>query len=68
MIRPTLTWRDGGLTLLDIADRSAPKLIVHRTWCPPYGGGTHNARPLVDRDLLVVVDEAVLTNCADGVK
>lgn len=63
-----VTWRDGGITLLDIADRSAPKLIAHRTWCPPYGGGTHNALPLPDRDLLVVVDEAVLTNCADGMK
>jgi hypothetical protein len=63
-----VTWRDGGITLLDITDRSMPKLIVHRNWCPPYGGGTHNALPLVDRQLLVVVDEAVLTNCADGLK
>ena len=63
-----VTWRDGGITLLDIADRTDPKLIAHRTWCPPYGGGTHNALPLIDRNLLVVVDEAVLTNCADGIK
>lgn len=63
-----VTWRDGGITLLDIKDRRAPRLIVHRNWCPPYGGGTHNALPLVDRNLLVVVDEAVLTDCADGLK
>jgi len=63
-----VTWRDGGVTLLDIHDRTAPKLIAHRNWCPPYGGGTHNALPLVDRDLLVVLDEAVLTDCADGLK
>ncbi|MBN9057048.1 MAG: hypothetical protein J0H80_25505 [Rhizobiales bacterium] len=63
-----VTWRDGGITLLDIADKGAPRLISHRNWCPPYGGGTHNALPLVDRDLLVVLDEAVLTNCADGEK
>lgn len=61
-------WRDGGLTLLDISDRSAPKLIVHRNWCPPYGGGTHSALPLPGRDLLIVADEAVLDNEEDGRK
>ena len=54
------SWRDGGLTILDVKDKSAPKLIAHRNWCPPYGGGTHNAVPLHDRDLVVVADEAVL--------
>jgi len=54
------SWRDGGLTILDVKDKSAPKLISHRTWSPPFGGGTHNAVPLHDRDLLVVADEAVL--------
>ena len=33
------SWRDGGLTILDVKDKSAPKLISHRNWCPPYGGG-----------------------------
>lgn len=61
-------WRDGGLTLLDIADRSAPRLVCHRNWCPPYGGGTHSALPLVERGLLVVADEAVLDNEEDGRK
>jgi hypothetical protein len=37
-------------------------------WAPPFGGGTHNALPLPDRDLLVVVDEAVLDNKEDGYK
>lgn len=62
------SWRDGGLTLLDIRDRSAPRLIKHLNWCPPYGGGTHTALPLVDRGLLVVADEAVLDNEKDGRK
>lgn len=61
-------WRDGGMAVLDIADRSAPSLITHRNWSPPYGGGTHNCLPLPDRDLLVVLDEAVLDNCEDGIK
>ena len=61
-------WRDAGLAILDVADRTDPKLIVHRNWSPPYGGGTHNALPLPDRDLLIVADEAVLDNCEDGLK
>ena len=61
-------WRDGGLTILDLADRSRPKLVAHRNWSPPYGGGTHSALPLIDRGLLVVADEAVADNEADGRK
>jgi len=52
------SWRDGGLAILDVHDKSAPKLIAHRNWCPPFGGGTHSALPLHDRDLCVVADEA----------
>jgi len=61
-------WRDAGMVVLDIADRSKPKLIVHRNWSPPFGGGTHNCLPLPDRDLLVVLDEAVLDRQEDGLK
>ncbi len=61
-------WRDGGLTILDVADRTDPKLVVHRNWAPPYGGGTHSALPLPKRDLLIVADEAVLDNEEDGRK
>ena len=61
-------WRDAGLVVLDIADRAAPKLITHRNWSPPFGGGTHNCLPLPDRDLLVVLDEAVLDHQEDGLK
>ena len=61
-------WRDAGMVVLDVADRSKPKLIVHRDGAPPFGGGTHNCLPLPDRDLLVVLDEAVLDHQEDGVK
>lgn len=61
-------WRDAGLVMLDVADRSAPKLTTHRNWSPPFGGGTHNCLPLPDRDLLVVLDEAVLDHQEDGEK
>ncbi|MDB5421779.1 MAG: repeat family protein [Brevundimonas sp.] len=62
------SWRDGCLAVVDVADRAKPKLVTHKIWAPPFGGGTHNALPLPDRDLLVVVDEAVLDHQEDGDK
>ena len=53
---------------VDVADKSNPKPIVHRNWSPPFGGGTHNCLPLPDRDLLIVLDEAVLDGMEDGFK
>jgi hypothetical protein len=61
-------WRDAGLVVIDVADRAEPKLIAHRRWSPPFGGGTHNCLPLPERDLLVVLDEAVLDHQEDGLK
>jgi len=54
--------------IIDVADRAEPKLITHRNWSPPFGGGTHNCLPLPGRDLLVVLDEAVLDHQEDGLK
>ena len=61
-------WRDAGMVMIDVADRAAPKLITHRNGSPPFGGGTHNCLPLPDRELLVVLDEAVLDHQEDGLK
>ena len=61
-------WRDAGMVVLDVADRTRPRPIAHRDGAPPFGGGTHNCLPLPDRDLLVVLDEAVLDHQEDGVK
>jgi len=62
------SWRDGGLTLLDLHDRAHPQLIAHRNWSPPFGGGTHTSLPLPDRQLVIVADEAIADHCADQVK
>src|SRR5579864_496854 len=67
------SWRDGGLTLIDVSDAAHPKLLAHRNWHPPFGGGTHTAVPLTDRvpvpkDYVIVADEAIADNCADQVK
>lgn len=61
-------WRDGGMVVMDVSDRSKPSLIVHKNLSPPFGGGTHNCLPLPDRDLIVVLDEAVLDHQEDGLK
>ena len=62
------SWRDGGLTVHDVTRPADPRLLVHRNWCPPFGGGTHTALPLPARNLLVVADEGIADNCADQVK
>src|SRR5256886_12708863 len=59
-------WRDAGMVVIDVCDRARPKLITHRNWSPPFGGGTHNCLPLPQRDLLIVLDEAVLDHQEDG--
>jgi hypothetical protein len=61
-------WRDACLVVVDVSDKEKPKEIVHRIWAPPFGGGTHNCLPLPDRDLLIVLDEAVLDEMEDGFK
>ena len=66
--RAYAAWRDAGMVVLDVSDRAAPKLLAHRNWSPPFGGGTHNCLPLPDRDMLIVLDEAVLDHQEDGEK
>ena len=62
------SWRDACLAIVDVSNRSAPRLVFHLVWSPPFGGGTHNALPLPGRDLLIVVDETVLDHGEDGIK
>ena len=61
-------WRDGGLTVMDVADPAKPRLLAHRNTNPPFGGGTHSPLPLPDRNLLVVADEPTSANCKDGLR
>jgi hypothetical protein len=59
-------WRDGGLTIHDMTDPAAPRLLSQMNWSPPFPGGTHTAMPLPGRNLLVVADEANAERCAKG--
>ncbi len=56
------------MTTIDVSDRRNPRLLAHRNFAPPFAGGTHNALPLPDRGLMIVVEEAVFDNLEDGVK
>ena len=61
-------WRDGGLAIVDVGDPAKPKMVSHRNWDPPFGGGTHSPLPLPDRNLLVVADEANFADCSKGLR
>ena len=56
-------WWDEGLVILDIADKSSPKLVSHLDFGADVSGASHSALPLPGRDLLVVTDECVHNDC-----
>lgn len=56
--RAYLGYIDGGIVILDIADKGRPRLISRLDYHPPFPGFTHTVLPLFERDLLVVTDEA----------
>ena len=58
--RAYLGYIDGGIVILDIADKADPKMISCLDYSPPFPGWTHTVHPLFERDLLVVTDEATL--------
>jgi hypothetical protein len=50
---------DGGAVILDIADKSRPKVLGQWNHSPPFNGFTHTVLPLFSRNLLIVSDECV---------
>ena len=50
---------DGGIVILDIADKARPRVVGSWRHSPPYNGFSHTALPLFSRDLLIVTDECV---------
>ncbi|HEU0043120.1 hypothetical protein [Sphingomonas sp.] len=66
-------WRDAGVKIFDVKDRTRPRLIQTYDYVPPFAGGflgaTHTALPVITRpgtppDLLVLVDE--IFDCPSG--
>ncbi|MFL5043545.1 MAG: LVIVD repeat-containing protein, partial [Xanthobacteraceae bacterium] len=68
-----LAWRDAGMLVLDIKDRTAPRLLGSYDYVPPFHGGflgaAHTSAPVVTRanehpDLVVHTDE--IFDCPQG--
>jgi hypothetical protein len=59
-------WWDAGLVILDIADKANPKFISRLDLDSDPSGpsrATHTALPIPGRDILVVTDEQLKTDC-----
>jgi hypothetical protein len=63
-----LGYIDGGMIILDIADKANPKPLCRWDNSPPFTGFTHTVLPLFERDLLVVTDESTVDNAEDWPK
>ena len=63
-----LCYLDGGMYVMDISDKSQPKVISYWTNSPPYTGFTHTAVPLFDRGLILVTEESTENNAKDWPK
>ena len=57
--RAYLGYIDGGAIILDIVDKSKPKMVTRWRYSPPFNGFTHTVMPLFERNLLIVSDECV---------
>jgi hypothetical protein len=66
--RAYIGYIDGGAVILDIADRSRPKLVARWRYSPPFNGFTHTVLPIPKRDLLIVSDECVFDDGFDWPK
>ena len=63
-----LAYIDGGMFILDIADKANPKQVSHWTNSPPYTGFMHTVVPLFSRGLFLVTDESTENNAKDWPK
>ncbi len=59
---------DGGMIILDIADKAHPQMVSRWDYHPPNPGFTHTVVPFFERNLLVVSDEATRNDGADWPK
>jgi len=66
--RAYVAWIDGGVVILDVSDKTKPKLVGHKADYPPDTGFTHTVLPLLDRKLIVASEEANQDKCADWPK
>jgi hypothetical protein len=61
-------WKDSGVVILDISDKTRPAMVGHINFAPPFPGFTHTVVPLFGRELLLVTQEATRMNGGDHPK
>jgi hypothetical protein len=68
-----VAWRDAGMVIVDVTDRSAPKVVSRLDYVPPFHGGasgaTHTVLPIVvdpDRHPAMVVLTDEIIACPPG--
>lgn len=66
--RMYLGYLDGGTFVMDISDKSDPKVIGSWNPHPPYNGFAHTVLPLFSKDILIVTDESVRDDAMDWPK
>jgi hypothetical protein len=66
--RAYIGYIDGGAVILDIADRSRPRLVTNWNYSPPFNGFCHTVLPLFSKDIFIVSDECVQDDGADWPK
>ena len=63
--RVYMGWIDGGIVVLDIADKSKPKLVSNISWQSLHEGFMHTTVPILERGLLIASQESTKQECAD---
>lgn len=67
--RVYIGYLDGGTVILDISDKSKPKLVTRWKHSPPFNGFTHTVMPLFNKDgTVIVTDECTKDNGEDWPK
>ncbi|MEP4378161.1 MAG: hypothetical protein ABJ215_15310 [Alphaproteobacteria bacterium] len=66
--RMYLGYLDGGTFIMDISDKSDPKVIGDWNPSPPYNGFAHTVLPLFSKDILIVTDESIRDDAMDWPK
>jgi hypothetical protein len=63
--RAYLAWIDGGIVVLDIADKARPREVARISWQSLNEGFMHTVLPILDRGLLVASQESTKEDCRD---
>jgi hypothetical protein len=58
-------WIDGGIIILDIADKAKPKEVSRISWQSLHEGFMHTVVPVLDRGLLIASQESTKEACED---